>query len=121
MSLYKYIFDIPFFRAVQYYWFTDILQYFGFQYVLQYVFPYCNTYCVVFLLFPTCSSSIFFFRNQFIVINENLFLQQLSFKIYFIESKHMTFTVWLYIELRVCERPKTEWDIVVLNSKINVL
>ena len=25
-----------------------------------------------------------------IVINENLFLQQLSFEIYFIESKHMT-------------------------------
>ena len=41
-------------RAVQYYWFTGILQYFGFQYVLQYVFPYCNTYsryCVLSLIF----------------------------------------------------------------------
>ena len=37
-----------------------------------------------------------------------MFLQQLSFKIYFIESKHVTCTVWLYIEIRVCERPKTE-------------
>ena len=38
------------FRAVQYYWFTNILQYFGFQYVLQYVFTYCNTYCVLSLI-----------------------------------------------------------------------
>ena len=40
-----------FIRAVQYYWCTGILQYFGFQYVLQYVFPYCNTYCVLSLSF----------------------------------------------------------------------
>ena len=38
-------------RTVQYYWFTNILQYFGFQYVLQYVFPYCNN-IVFYPLFP---------------------------------------------------------------------
>ena len=42
-------------RAVQYYSVTNILQYFGFQYVLQYVFPYCNN-IVFYPLFPLISN-----------------------------------------------------------------
>ena len=80
---------------MQYYWFTNILQYFGFQYV------YCNTSfriairIVFYPLFPLIWNLFEF--NIFsleidckFVIYENLFLQQLSFEIYFIESKHMT-------------------------------
>ena len=54
-------------RAVQYYWFTNILQYFCFQYVLQYVFPYCNMYCVLSLIsfdFKPVWVQYFFFRNS---------------------------------------------------------
>ena len=77
---------------------------------------YCNTFFHIAIriafypLFPLISNLFKFniFLQKFIVINENLFLQQLSVKIYFIESKHMTCTGWLYIEIRVCERPKTQ-------------
>ena len=49
-------------RAVQYYWFTGILQYYGFQYVLQYLFPYCNTYCVLSLKLFLFISNLFKFN-----------------------------------------------------------
>ena len=52
------------FRAVQYYWFTNILQYFGFQYVLQYVFPYCNILCFIPSNLNIRVQYLFFFRNS---------------------------------------------------------
>ena len=97
------------YRAVQYYWLTNILQYFLFPIRIAITFFRIAIPIVFYPLFPLISNlfkyNIFSLEIHWI-FNENLILQQLSFKIYFTESKHMT--VWLYIEIRVCERPKTE-------------